>query len=230
MNRDSLATAAIAACVAALSTLAWTTLFTPGTVNAAPDPAPQAPPRTMRVALVNLEEVSRNTPLFRRLRSEWDDAQADIKSYNNKLQREYDARLRRIEAGGGPFADEDDVLTERVELQAIKETQKAAKEEGEKYLDALLSDFQKQVLQEVMVNLKRYIRQNGYDIALQDYSVETGEVDFFSAGEYAQSLMSKPVLDAPGALDGSNVFVTDITQEMVTAMQKGGVPEDPDDG
>ncbi|MCB9894991.1 MAG: hypothetical protein H6839_11125 [Planctomycetes bacterium] len=230
MNRTTLTTAVIAACVASLCVLAWATLLAPGTVNAAPDPAPKAATKPIRIAIVNLEEISRSTPLYSRLRSEWEEARADIKSYHAKLQRQHDTTLQRIENGGGAHADEDDLVKDRVRLQALRETLKAAKEEGDKYLNALIADFQKQVLTEVMINVRRYMRQEGYAILLQDYNVEDDPADFMSGDPYAQSLLAKPVLDAPGSLDGSNVFVTDITQEMIAAMKSGGVPEDPDDG
>lgn len=229
MNRNMIATAVIAACVAALCTLAWSTLFAPGTVQAAPDPAPKAKPQVMRVALANLEAISRNSPKFKALKREWDVAQAEMKQQYNEWQEDYDSTYQQLQRAKLKN-DQELVMELRVHLQATDQTMKACEEEGKKYLSALLSQFQTEVLREVMLNLERYVRQKGFDIVLQDYTLELTDEDFFGAGEYAQTMMSKPVLSAPGALDGKNLFVTDITQELITAMQKGGVPEDPDDG
>jgi hypothetical protein len=91
----------------------------------------------------------------------------------------------------------------------------------------MLGAFQGEVLQDVLVNLRRYARQQGFRLVLQDYDVDAESADFFSGQAFAQSLMSKPVLDAPYALEGDK-HVTDITDVMIKFMRAGGVPENDD--
>lgn len=217
MFRNCLGAAAVAAIVATLCTLVGSRLVTPAPVNAAP--------QTMRVAVVNLEKVARASRTFQKLSAKWEVAQQDMQAYLQKLDEEYDTKLKEL----GRTRDDEERMQLRIELQALEETSATAKEEQQKYLAALLSMYQQEVLREVLENLRRYVRQNGFNLVLQNYDVEEEHSDFFNSGAYAQKLMSQVVLDAPGASVGDNVFVTDITNDMAAAMKKGGVPEQPKD-
>lgn len=217
MFRNCLGAAAVAAIVATLCTLVGSNLVTPAPVNAAP--------QSMRVAVVNLEQVARASRTFQMLRAKWEVAEQDMRAYQQRLDEEYATKLREF----GRALDDEERMQLRVELKALEETNAAAREERQKYLAALLSMYQQEVLSEVLENLRRYVRQKGFNLVLQNYDVEEEHSDFFASGAYAQSLMSQVVLDAPGAVEGDNVFVTDITAELAAAMKKGGVPEEPKD-
>ena len=177
-----------------------------------------APPRAtvpIRIALVNLEEASRQSKVFKKLKLDWDDAQKELKAQAEKYQQAYEKKYQDIQRARMAGSDEDEILTMRVEFQALEQTMKAAEEEGKKYLSALLSQFQKEVLVVVMDEIDKFCKIEGYDLVLQDYTVESEDADFFSGGAYAQSLMSKPVLMAPGMDKKANSYVIDITQAIV---------------
>ena len=89
----------------------------------------------------------------------------------------------------------------------------AAREEQAGYLQALLNQYQKDVLQKVIEELEKFVKLEGYDIVLQDYTLEAAEAGFFKDNVYAQTLMSKPVLHVPGGVNNS--YVTDITQTII---------------
>ncbi|MCB9894993.1 MAG: OmpH family outer membrane protein [Planctomycetes bacterium] len=183
-----------------------------------------APPRqdkSIRIALVNLEEASRQSRVFKKLKVDWDDAQKELKAQGEKYQQAYEKKYQDIQRARMAGGDEDEILTLRVELQALEQTMKAAEEEGKKYLSALLSQFQKDVLIVVMDEIDKFCRLEGYDIVLQDYSLDNEEADFFAGNAYAQALMSKPVLMAPGMQQNKNAYVVDITQAIIERV-KGG--------
>jgi hypothetical protein len=223
MNRTTLGLLAISALfssiVASVSTLVALGLTSPQPVQAAPDK------KELRIAIVNLEAVARATPKFARCKIEWDAAQDELKRQTQKMKRDYKLTLEKIQRAlaRNPEAD---VLELRVELQSIEQLMKVAEEEHRMYLGALLAEYQKLVLVDVYANLQRYVRQEGYNLVLQDYE-NAVDADFFSGAAYAQSMMSKPVLDAPWALDG-DPHVTDITAVMIKFMRAGGVPEKDD--
>jgi hypothetical protein len=116
---------------------------------------------------------------------------------------------------------EDNQLAARSELQALEQAMKVAKEEQQQYLGALLAQYQKEVLQEVMTVLEKFVAKHTYDIVIQDYEDAATDADFFSGAAYAQSLMSKPVLTAPGMKEKKNPYVTDITDAIIELV-KGG--------
>jgi hypothetical protein len=164
----------------------------------------------IRIALFNLEKAARRSNLFKARKLEWDDAQAALKEQNDKMERDYKAKIAEIKRANMANPD-DNLLILRVEAQAIEQALKAAKEEQQQYLGALLAQYQKEVLIDVMEKLDKYVRLQGYDIVLQDYEDADADADFFSGAAYAQSLMSKPVLLAPGIDLKKNPYVTDIT-------------------
>jgi Skp family chaperone for outer membrane proteins len=225
MNRKNLGLFLLATCVSSLMaagvTLLALHLSSPQTVQAAP------PHDELRIAIVNLERVSRSTPRFRKLKVEWDAVQLEFDEQNEADEAEY--RLLVAEIAKARLADPDDPQIElRSMAQAQEEMIKAARKEQEEYLAALLAEFQRIVLLEVMENVRRHSRQQGFRLVLQDYDDVSGEdADFFSGSGFAQSLMSKPVLDAPYALEGDK-HVTDITDVMIKFMRDGGVPEKKD--
>jgi Skp family chaperone for outer membrane proteins len=205
---------------AVVGTLLVLGLASPQPVQAAPDK------KELHIALVNLERICRSTPKFKALKKNWDDTQSEFKEWNEELDRDYKLKfdeIKRIRVAN----PDDEMLGLRVELQAIEQALKAAREEQEQYLASLLAYHQKEVIEDVYTNLQRYVRQEGYNLVLQDYENANENADFFSGAAYAQSMMSRPVLDAPWALDG-DPHVTDITAVMIKFMRAGGVPEKED--
>jgi hypothetical protein len=180
--------------------------FAPKQVYAQPVRAKEG----IRIALFNLEKAARNSAEFKERKVLWDEAQKALKEQNERMERDYKAKVAEIQRANLANPD-DNLLSLRVEAQAIEQALKAAKEEQQDYLGALLAQYQKEVLIVVMEKLEKYVKLQGYDIVLQDYEDASAEADFFSGAAYAQSLMSKPVLYAPGLDLKNNPYVTDIT-------------------
>jgi Skp family chaperone for outer membrane proteins len=221
MNRTTLGLLAVSTLFSSIFATGGTLLVL-GLVS--PEPVQAAPAKKeLRIAIVNLEQICRSTPKFKALKKDWDETQSEFKAWNEELERDYDSKADEIERSR---AANDEALGLRVELQAIEQAMKVAREEQEQYLAALMAYYQKEVIEEIYVNLQRYVRQEGYNLVLQDYE-NAVDADFFSGAAYAQSMMSKPVLDAPWALDG-DPHVTDITAVMIKFMRAGGVPEKDD--
>jgi hypothetical protein len=224
MNRKTFGLLALTTClsslVAAGVTLLALNLGSPQAVQAAP------PHDELRIAIVNLERVSRSTPRFQALKREWDIAQAEFKQANKEDEAEHRQLVAAI--NGARAVDPDDPLLElRARAQGLEQMLEVAREEQKNYLAAMLNAFQREVLVDVLVNLRRYARQQGFRLVLQDYDDSAEYADFFSGDAFAQSVMSKPVLDAPYALEGDK-HVTDITDVMIKFMRAGGVPEEKD--
>jgi Skp family chaperone for outer membrane proteins len=186
-----------------------------------PEPVYAQPPRAtagIRIALFNLEKAARSSKLFSTRKGDWDKAQEALRLQNEKMQRDY--KLKEEEAKRARLANpDDDVLSLRVELQAIDQALKVAEKEQQEYLGALLAQYQKEVLIQVMEALNTYITLMEYDIVLQDYEDAAENADFFSGAAYAQSLMSKPVLAAQGIALNKNPYVTDITDAIIERMK-----------
>lgn len=184
-------------------------------VNAA---KPRSTEGGIRVALLNLEKASRESKKFKTLKGDWERAQKDLKESNQRMKDSYDkkrAEVNRLRVSG----DEEKLLDLKVELQSIEEAMKAAQEEQKQYLGSLLNQYQTDVLLEVIETVEKYAAREGYDIVIQDYTVNAEDADFFTGGAYAQSMMSKPVLAAPSMVDNKNAYVTDITQAIIDKLK-----------
>lgn len=225
MNRAMLTVAVTAALIAAvtasLCTLVAIKYAQPEVVQAAPQPRPG-----MQVATVNLEELARLSRSYAVRSKDWELIRNDLAEQNKRSHDKYLHYKHDLDAllDAGVSLNDDRVLDLLVELQAREEAAKAAKTEQRQYLAALLDEYQKEVLEEVLAGVKRYARENGFDLVLQTYSISEAP-DFFADGTFVQRLMSQTVLDAPGAEDLSNAHVTDITDKMISFMQNGGIPE-----
>lgn len=182
------------------------------TVHAVPE---RAKGGAVRIAVINLEQASRESRKFKELKILWEAAQEELKKQNQKMEQDYNAKLAELRRAG----TEDEKMALRVELKSFQEAQKVSQEEQQKYLGALLAQYQTDVLRHVMEEMDKFVRKEGYDIVLQDYDVEAADADFFSGGAYAQSLMSKPVLLTPGTKDKKNAYVVDITQEIINLVK-----------
>lgn len=184
-------------------------------VNAA---KPRAKEGGIRVALLNLEEASRQSKTFKALKIDWENAQNELKASNQRMKEAYDkkrAEVNQVRLSG----DDEKLLDLRVELQSIEEAVKAAQEEQKNYLGALLNQYQTDVLREVIKAVEDYAAIEGYDIVIQDYTVNGDDADFFSGGAYAQTMMGKSVIAAPGMVANKNAYVTDITQAIIDKLK-----------
>lgn len=181
-----------------------------------PEPVEAAKPRAreaVRIAVINLEEASRQSKWFKELKIDWERAQTDIKGQAEKMKADYELKVEEYQRARLRGDDPNELLSVGVEIKAMEEAMKAAREEQASYLQALLNQYQKDVLLKVMDELDKYVKLEGYDIVLQDYTLESEEAGFFKDNVYAQTLMSKPVLHVPGGVN--NAYVTDITQPII---------------
>ena len=230
MTRTMLSVAAIAALVAAVTASAVTLIavnfMQPDTVQAAPQRRPG-----MQVATVNLEQVARVSKTFANCKVDWERAQSELATQNRETREAYLQCKRDLDAALSSDEEQnpDQIIDLRVQLQSYEESINAAKVEQRQYLSALLDEYQKRVLKEVIADVRTYARHVGFDLVLQTYSTGGDGSDFFGGGDYAQSLMSQTVLDAPGADDLSNAHVTDITDNVVLFMRTGKLPENEKD-
>ena len=107
---------------------------------------------------------------------------------------------------------------------------KVKREQQQKYLALLLEQYQKEVLQAVIVEVEKYVAKEGYDIVLQDYELKGGDKsDFLARDTFSQTLMSKPVLFAPGLLKFKNDYVTDITESIVKRVKNLAAVKPPEE-
>lgn len=139
------------------------------------------------------------------------------------MRRDYEAKyleLNRARIAGEP---EDVLLNLRIELQSIEEAMKAAEGQQKEYLMELLNQYQNEVLQNVMKEIKDYTDLQGYDIVLQDYSENPDDADFLSNDAYSQTIMSKPVIHTPLLDKKQNKFVKDITQVIIDRLENAPV-------
>lgn len=227
MNRLTLMFVAVAAAVSGIVTSLCTVVVL-GTAQPEPVQATEDSKKPIRVAVVDLEQVSRSSPQFERKRARWEAAQEDIRGQAENLRLQYDRAVMRYQSTLQAGGDRLDLTLLSVEVKALEETMKAAREEQAEYLQALLNGYQAEVLQEVLENVRRYARQAGYQLVLQDYTLGSPDEGSFGGSDYTETLMSKPVVDAPGIETGENTHVTDITKIMINHMRKGGVPEKDD--
>jgi hypothetical protein len=195
--------------------------------TAQPEPVRAQPVRAkegIRIALINLEKTARQSSWFRVRKIEWDAAQEQLKQQNAKMELEYKEKVAEIQKAALD-SPEDSQLALRSEAQAIEQALKVAKEEQQQYLGALLAQYQKEVLQSVMAELDKFVAKQGYDLVIQDYDDAAADADFFSGAAYAQSLMSKPVLAAPGMIEKRNAYVTDITDAIIQIVKNAPVDD-----
>jgi Skp family chaperone for outer membrane proteins len=205
----------LAGVAGAWATRAWTQPTMP--VEAQSDRASEG----IRIALLNLEEAARRSPKFAEHQRSWDRARAELQQQRDEKRAALQRTQRELQRARLEGASEDSLTFLEVELKATQETLKLMAERQEMYLAALLTKYQSEVLREVMAMVETYTQRQGYDIVLQDYTVETGGEGFFAGGGYAQTMINKPVLYAPGIRRNRNAYVTDITDAIV--QQMGGM-------
>lgn len=175
----------------------------------------QAP---IQIALLNLEKASRQSKTFKARKVEWEKTQAELKEESDKRRKELErnkAQLRTYQNNG----ERGKALDVQVVIKALEETIKAADEQQRDYLGRLLQKYQKEVLDEVMKVAKDYVRKKGYSLVLQDYSVDDKDSGLFDDAAFAQNLLNKPVLIAPGMAQNKNPYVTDITDSIIKLLK-----------
>jgi Skp family chaperone for outer membrane proteins len=178
---------------------------------------PQRAERGIRIALVNLEEVARRSPMFADRKLRWDRHQKALEDERKRIDDDINVKEAELRRARADNRSEDELLQLRVELEVLKRHRERAVEDHQFHMSLLLSKYQKEVLQYVRPEIERYAQLQKYDIVLQDYSVEDAE-GLFSGDAYAQTLINKPVLYAPGVIDNSNPYVTDITEAIINRM------------
>ncbi|MCB9894992.1 MAG: hypothetical protein H6839_11130 [Planctomycetes bacterium] len=168
----------------------------------------------IRIALVRLEEVARRTKIFKQRKIDWEAAREEVRRQDEKYASEIEERRLELASEMAGKNNADRVTMLRVEIQALEEARKASQETRGRYLEDLLAQFQKEVLQHAMEKAERYVDMHNFDMLVQDYPVETADADFFSANAYTQTILSKPVLYVPGMATNKNAYVVDITDDV----------------
>ena len=164
----------------------------------------------IRIALLNLEAAARKSSKFTDLKVKWDETQKAMKDETERLQADLEKlklEVRAAQAAG----DIELAMTAQAQHSALQETMEVTRKQQGAYLQSLLNQYQKDVLVEVMAKAEEYCKKEGFDLLLQDYTLDATEAGFFSGGAYAETLMNKPVLYAPGLKDLKNAYVVDIT-------------------
>ncbi|MBK8207718.1 MAG: hypothetical protein IPK87_13160 [Planctomycetes bacterium] len=173
----------------------------------------------IRIALINLEEASRQSKKFRELKSNWDEVQRELEVERTKAETAYRNKAMEVQRARLENRGQEEITPLQVEQQTLKEVLDIMKKQQEVYLSSLLAQYQKAVLVEVMVVIENFAKLQKYDVVVQDYTVDAGDSDFFAGGAYAQTLINKPVLFAPGTVNNNNPYVTDITKAIIQLVQ-----------
>lgn len=166
----------------------------------------------LKVGLLDLETVCRKSKKFLALKVDWEKARAQEKGIAEQMKSEYDgkkAKLRQVRADSG----EADIL--KAELAALEQNIDATQKVQKEYLSRLLEEYQKQVLDDVCAKAEAWCLTNGYHLVLQDYRAELSDSDMFTGSAYAERMLNKPVLFAPGVAGKNNAYVTDITEAIL---------------
>ncbi|MBX3460231.1 MAG: hypothetical protein KF696_09785 [Planctomycetes bacterium] len=176
--------------------------------------------RPVKIAIVNLEEASRQSGWFKVRKQRWEEVQAELKLEREKTERTYREKTLEVQRAKLAKKSAEEIMPLEVEAQTYKELMEILKKQQEAYLVNLIAQYQNEVLRNVIAEIEQFTKLMGYDIVLQDYSVaETGVSDFMSGGAYAQSLINKPVLYTPGTETNKNIYVTDITKAIIQRVQ-----------
>ena len=176
----------------------------------------------IRIALLSLETAARESGLFKSKKSDWETIQEQFVAENKRDKKEL-AEMRQDLAlmARSENADQDEVASQQLAIKTMEEAIKVKRDQQQKYLALLLEQYQKEVLQAVIIEVEKYVEKEGYDLVLQDYELKGGdESDFLARDTFSQTLMSKPVLYAPGLLKFKNNYVTDITESIVKRVKK----------
>lgn len=214
MKRFSLLAVVVAALAAGfLGSVAKDIVFEPKPADAQNTPKPD-----FKIALLDMERVSRSSKRFRELKVEWEAVQTKLKSENDKTMGEFESlknKLRRAQSEG----ETEQAMGLRNEAAAMEESMKAIKEVQKTYLSELIEQYQKEVLDVVLAAADSYCTTRGYHLVLQDYEVKKSDSELFAGGTYSERLLNKPVLLTPGVIAKTNPYVTDIT-EAIEALVK----------
>jgi hypothetical protein len=117
-------------------------------------------------------------------------------------------------------SDNEDINFLRPEIAAMEQFLEWKVKRQDQYLSLLMDKYQKQVLDAVRGQAEDYCKVEGYHLCLQDYQLELGADDeLFKGATDAQRWLNKPVLFAPGIAAKSNVFVRDITGDIINRVK-----------
>ncbi|MBE7491514.1 MAG: OmpH family outer membrane protein [Planctomycetes bacterium] len=212
MNRAGILAVVLAALVAGFAgSFVQQSLLAPVPADAQGNPGA----KPLKIALLDLERVARSSRKFKKLKDEWEARQNTLKEENRKMTEEFEekkAALRRAQARSDAS---EEVATLRVELAAMEENIKTTREVQKRYLSELLENYQKEVLEDVLGRAQEYCIRQGYHLVLQNYDNPKKDDDMFTGSSFAERVMSKPVLFAPGTVDRSNPYVVDITDALL---------------
>lgn len=204
MNRTSVLLVVLAAMLAGfLGSLAKDALVTPATAQNGPAARP------IKIGVLDLEAACRASRMFVDYRQEWTAARDGEKAKFDKLQADLNDKKNRL------AANPSDASTLRPEIAAQEEHMKAARDLSREFLEELLQLYQQKVIEHVMGKARDWCTVNGFNMVLQDYKSTASEGEMFGGAMYAERMLNKPILLAPGMEGKQNPFVIDITDQIV---------------
>lgn len=174
----------------------------------------------IKIALLDLEKACRASWKFNELKISWDERRLRQEAETDQRINELNEKKRKLRnlLQSGIESDEPNFL--RPEIAAMEEFLEQSRPRWRKYLGDLVSEYQKQVLEHVIGVAENYCNTQGYHLCLQDYQLDSGSEDeLFKGAEFAARWLNKPVLFAPGVDENKNMYVKNITEDIVNRVK-----------
>lgn len=180
------------------------------------DPKPayaQAKPG-VKIALLNLEAVSRGSPRFRELKQKWDEIQRELAQERQRSEQAYASKTREVQVARREKRSEEELVPLEIEMQTLRDAVSELRKQQAQYIELLLAQYQADVLASVMMVVKEYADYHEYDLVLQDYTPDEPGDGFFGGAAFAHTVINKPVLYAPDGNRSGTKHVTDISADL----------------
>ena len=185
--------------------------------------AQNVPAEPIKIALLNLQEVSRQSKVFRDLKTKWESFRDDIGKAGAEREAELKELMEKLDKEIKGDANPETVQQIRVDYLTKQKLHEEFSKSDEALLKRIHSKYRVNVLESVFAQAERYCVNHGYDLVLQEYPLKPPKEDedeFFAGAAWADALMFKPVLFAPGsdpnaAQNKRSRYVTDITAAIV---------------
>jgi Skp family chaperone for outer membrane proteins len=181
----------------------------------------QAPP-PLKIALLDLEKTCRASKKFSEMNKQWEEAIKRDRAERVRLMEELNDKKAKLRALEKSPTNTEDIDSLRPDIAAMEQYIEWYKKSQNVYLEALIDEFQKQVLNVVRGVAEEYCQTGGYHLCLQDFEVPLGgEDELFKGATFSQRWLSKPVLFAPGVKGKTNPYVIDITDDIINLVKRG---------
>jgi Skp family chaperone for outer membrane proteins len=174
----------------------------------------------VRIAVCDIERASKASTIFAQKKTAWDNAQKELERQRNQIEIEFSQKSRELQRKSvDPNAKQEELANEAAYLEVLKKKMEDSQREHEVYLTRMLTTYQNDVLKKVRGEMETVAKNHGYDIVLQDYTLDETSAGQFFDGSFAQTLLNKPVLYVPDLENNKNLYVTDITAEVIKKLQ-----------